>query len=286
MVRLKSRTGLIVLLMALCLLVPAAPAQSVSPPAKSPATAARPPKKHMRHKKAVPAAQEPQTPPVPPTLEQTPPTAPQVTYRNGQLTINAPNSTLSQVLRAVQTTTGASVEMPSSTSSVRVATQIGPGQPRDVLNNLLNGSQFNYIILGVNGDPGAVQKVMLTTKRPAANTVSTAQNASPGPTPQGEEAQDDETPSGYQPEMYQGPQTVPPVYRPQTPMRRRMPGGVYQQQPYPAYQPPQYPQQNNGENVPPEGAKTPEQLLQEMQEMQRRQQQLQEQLNPANRLPQ
>src|SRR5271166_597107 len=50
--------------------------------------------------------------PPPPTLDQQPPTPPQVRYQNGQLTINAQNSTLSQVLRAVQAQTGASIDIP------------------------------------------------------------------------------------------------------------------------------------------------------------------------------
>ena len=99
-----------------------------------------------------------ETPAPPPTLEQSPPTPPQVTYSNGQLTIVAQNATLSQVLRSVQSLTGASVEMPSGASNERVVGQLGPGQPRDVLNALLNGTKFNYIILGVNGNPGGVQK--------------------------------------------------------------------------------------------------------------------------------
>src|SRR5208283_1969472 len=91
------------------------------------------------------------------------------------------NATLSQVLRSVQSLTGASVEMPASASNERVVGQIGPGHPRDVLSSLLNGSKFNYIILGVTGDPGAVQKVILTTPKPAA-AVNTAQtNAAPAP---------------------------------------------------------------------------------------------------------
>ena len=126
-------------------------------------------------RKRRPIRQLPQEPAPPPTLEQTPPTPPQVTYNDGQLTIIAQNATLSQVLRSVQSQTGASVEMPAGASNERVVGQLGPGQPRDVLNALLNGSKFNYIILGVTGNPGAVQKVILTTPKPAP-TVNTAQN--------------------------------------------------------------------------------------------------------------
>ena len=79
-------------------------------------------------RKAAPAAETPQPPPAPLTPEQMPPTPPQVTYQNGLLTIDAKNSTLSQVLRAVQAQTGASVEMPSSAANERVMMQVGPGR--------------------------------------------------------------------------------------------------------------------------------------------------------------
>jgi hypothetical protein len=62
-----------------------------------------------------------------------------VRFQNGELTIEAQNATLAQILRAVQSQTGASVDIPSSANNERVATTIGPGQPSVVLNTLLNG---------------------------------------------------------------------------------------------------------------------------------------------------
>src|SRR5271165_3325362 len=151
-------------------------AQSVPPQSSPAATTTKPPqaKTHAHSKKVAPDPPAP-APAPPQTLEQSPPTSPQVTYNNGQLTIIARNATLSQVLRSVQSQTGASIEMPSGAPSERMVGQLGPGLPRDVLNALLNGSKFNYIILGVAGNPGAVQKVILTTQR-TASPVNTAQN--------------------------------------------------------------------------------------------------------------
>ena len=279
MVRRRQKFGLALLLAAgLCLPARESAAQS-APPKSAPVaatTATTPqPKTHAHRKKAAPdppAPQAPQVPAPPPTLEQSPPTPPQVTYNNGQLTIIAQNATLSQVLRSVQSLTGASIEMPSGASNERVVGQLGPGQPRDVLNALLNGTKFNYIILGVDGYPGAVQKVILTTARPAS-TVNTAQIQ-----PQPEEPQDEESYS--EPEPQPGPPTPPPPqfrHRPNIPGR---PEAFNQQQPPP---PPQPIPDNSGDNTQFQGAKTPEQLLQELQQMQQQQQQMQEQLNPANR---
>src|SRR5271166_2383097 len=189
MVRLGQELGF-ALLLAAGLSLPAheSAAQSVRPSPSVPAKAVLQQKAHAHGKKAAADPPVPQTPAPPPTLEQTPPTPPQVTYTNGQLTIIAQNATLSQVLRSVQSQTGASIEMPSGAPSERMVGQLGPGLPRDVLNALLNGSKFNYIILGVAGNPGEVQKVILTTPKPAS-TVNTAQNnAVPPP----EEPQEEE----------------------------------------------------------------------------------------------
>ncbi len=280
MVRRRRTLGFALLLTAgLCLPALESRAQS-APPKNAPAAVATTtpkPSAHPRRKKAAPEPPAPQVPKPPPTLEQSPPTPAEVTYNNGQLTIIAQNATLSQVLRSVQSLTGASVEMPAGVSSVRVVGQLGPGQPRDVLDSLLNGSKFNYIILGMNGNPGAVQKVILTTLK-LASAVNTAQNnAVPPP----EESQEEE--NYGEPETQ--PQEPPP---PQMRYRPNMPGRVPE-----AFNPQQLPQvqsiqpepDNSGDNTPPDGAKTPEQLLQELQQIQQQQQQMQEQMNPANRQP-
>ncbi len=150
---------------------------AAKPQATQSSTAATHPKTH-RKKKPEAVAQVPQTPPPPPTLDQQPPTAPQVSYRDGLLSINAPNSTLSSVLRAVQSQTGATMDVPSSANNDRIAMAIGPGQPRDVLHTLLNGSTFDYMILGVQGRPGAVQRVILTPKTAGGAAANQAANRS------------------------------------------------------------------------------------------------------------
>ena len=152
----------------LCLAAAALPAQTAVTSSGAPATSSHPQKARAHSKKAAPVAETPQPPPPPPTPEQMAPTPPHVSYQNGLLTVDANNSTLSQVLRTVQAQTGASVEMPSSAANERVTMQVGPGRPRDVLNTLLNGSKFNYIILGMVDNPGGVQKVILTTRQTSA----------------------------------------------------------------------------------------------------------------------
>jgi hypothetical protein len=244
-------------------------------PSASAATAPTKPRAHVR--KSAPVTEVASTPPPsPPTLEQSPPTPPKVNFQNGELTINASNSTLSQVLRAVQLRTGASIDIPAGAGSERVVAQLGPGQPQDVLNTLLNGSKFDYVILGVNGNPGEVQKVILTPKQNGtATSVNSAQN-NPPPVADDEPAGDEGTPVADTSENeYQNPDQPPPP-----PGSFRHPGmSTVQQQQQPSDQ---NAASGNGDQ---QNVKTPEQMMQDLQQMQQQQQQYQQQLNPANQNP-
>ena len=81
-------------------------------------------------------------------LDAIPAVAPQVTYEGGLLTIVAPNSTLADILRGVRKHTSAEIEIPA-TANERVVTRLGPAPAREVMAELLNGSHFNYILLGL-----------------------------------------------------------------------------------------------------------------------------------------
>ena len=114
-------------------------------------------------------------------MDQIPATPAKVSYEGGLLAISAHNSTLSEILRDVRKLTGASIEIPQGASE-RVVADLGPGAPRDVLAVLLNGTSFNYVMLGSNSDPKAVSSVILMLKPSAADT-QTAANGNPGTTP-------------------------------------------------------------------------------------------------------
>lgn len=228
--------------------------------------------------------EQPQVPAPPPTLEQSPPSAPNVRMQNGLLMIDAHNSTLSQVLRAVQQQTGASMEVPAGASNERVVAQIGPGQPRDVINTLLNGSKFDYVILGVLGNPGAVQKVILTPRQGGSTGSMNAQANTPPPPQPADDVQDESVPvadNGDADYQNQADQYQPPPGQP-------MPPGGFRR-PMVNIQPQNQGGDNNGYSGPggeAQGGKTPEELMQELQQMQQQQQNYQQQLNPANQNPQ
>jgi hypothetical protein len=121
-------------------------------------------------------------------MDLMPAAPPKVGFQGGLLTIVAQNSTLSDILRDVHKLTGASIDMPPNVTE-RVVTRLGPGAPRDVIASLLNGSTFNYVMLGSPSDPAAVTSVVLTPKpagtqsQTAANTYQPNQGYVP-PTPQ------------------------------------------------------------------------------------------------------
>jgi hypothetical protein len=171
-------------------------------------------RRHRRHKAAapkpivlppMPGGPLPQMP-----LDQIPATAPRVSYQQGSLSIVSHNSTLGDILREVRKQTGATIEIPQNASE-RVVTNLGPGPARDVLVNLLNGTSFNYTILGSQADPSALASVILTP-RPAGG------------------AEPAQTAAVYQPPVTQPNYGVPPpgMY---TPPGQRMPVAVPQPQP-------------------------------------------------------
>jgi hypothetical protein len=112
----------------------------------------------------------------PPTLEQLPASAPRVAFQGGQLTIVARNASLGAILREVQSQTGATVDMPANPTD-RVVGQFGPGPAREVLASLLNGSRFNYVLLGSPQDPTSLDRVVLLKK---SSGTDQSGGASPG----------------------------------------------------------------------------------------------------------
>ena len=110
---------------------------------------------------APPAGEKWETPPLAP--EQRPAETPNVTYADGKLQVIAKNATLADILKTIATRTGAAIEVPESANE-RVATQLGPGPARDVIAALLNGSHYNYVMVGTEADSAQIARVILTLK--------------------------------------------------------------------------------------------------------------------------
>jgi hypothetical protein len=279
-----SKFPSILYLALVCSAVPGA-AQTATPVQIPAAAQASKPAQGRTHKpsaakkqeKATPAATPlqvtPQGPLQPITLGQMPALPPQVSYSGGKLTITAQNSTLGDILRAVRSQTAGSFDVPPNATE-RVVGRFGPGPAREVLVSLLNGSHFDYVMLGSATDPNAVAQLILTPK-----AGSSPNNAEPVEANQGANV----------------PGQAPPYPRPMNPnvqaqIPQQMPSdGAGEGDNVPdnpednteqAEQPegdqegaPQgLPQQPNGQPA----VKTPQQLLQELQQQQLQQQQQQQ----------
>ena len=153
-----------------------------------PATAPTPSAQHKSHKTKTQTQKPLVLPPLKSgplsqlPMDQIPATPAKVSYEGGLLAISAQNSTLSEILRDVRKLTGASIEIPQGASE-RVVADLGPGAPRDVLALLLNGTSFNYVMLGSSSDPKAVSSVILMAKPSASGDTQTAANGNPGAMP-------------------------------------------------------------------------------------------------------
>jgi len=215
--------------------------------------------------KQAPAA-EPQPTPAQPVVplrpSQMPSVPPRVSYQQGQLTVIAENSTLGDIFGAIRNATGIKIETQGGPSGDRVAAKIGPAPAKEVLLSLLQGSRYDYVMLGSVTDPEQVERVILTPKTAGA-TQTASVPAQPQMPPQQARPETDDENNDENAEEDTGP---PPVRGPDRPQP---------EQPGAAVQPNvQQPQPNPPVNPNPNGqVKTPEQLLQELRERQQREQQ-------------
>ena len=153
---------LMALLMAGALCLPIG-AQADTPTAHHPRKA----KKQPAPPAPLPSGTRGPVPAVP--LDAIPAVAPQVSYQDGLLTIVAPNSTLGDILRGVRKHTSADIDIPPAANE-RVATHLGPGPAREVMAELLNGSHFNYVLLGSEQNANTLVRVVLVPKTPDTPT--------------------------------------------------------------------------------------------------------------------
>ena len=182
-------------------------------------------------------------PPVPLRPEQMPAVQPRVSYSDGLLTVEAPNSSLGSIITAIHNKTGITFEGFQGTSE-RVAVRTGPAPVGEVLTELLRGSRFDYMIIGREDNPNIVQRVVLTPRGGAASPSAVAN------TPQNSnQRQVEEEEVTGEPVPVQSTRQDQQLRPPQPPLVRQQPG--------------------NG------AMRTPEQMLEEMrqQDLQRRQQQ-------------
>ena len=99
-----------------------------------------------------------------PAADAPPQSATNVTYHDGQLTIDASNATLAEVLKLVAQKIGATIDIPPGTGLERIVEHAGPGTPNEVLTRLLNGSHFNFILVNSTQRPQDIAQVLLSAQ--------------------------------------------------------------------------------------------------------------------------
>lgn len=87
-----------------------------------------------------------------------------VQFDGGKLSIWADKATLASVLYEIQRRTGAEVSIPPSASQEKIVADIPPSPAREAIAALLDGSNFDFILMGSDKDPQALHSIILTTR--------------------------------------------------------------------------------------------------------------------------
>ena len=128
-----------------------------------------------------------------------------VTWDSQGLRVVAVNSSLTQILKAIATQTGATLE--GSNTDERIFGIYGPGPARDVICQLLDGSGYNVLLVGELGQ-GTPRQIILTARTAASSQPGkvNSQSAAEGQdTEAGQEAQQPEPPPQGSPAGSRGP---------------------------------------------------------------------------------
>lgn len=100
---------------------------------------------------------------------QMPPSVPRVSYVGGVLTVVASNATLDEVLVGIGKAIGANIQGIQAQAPERVFGQFGPASPYQVLDSLLVGSRYDFILVGSPGRVGAVREIILSPSSTETN---------------------------------------------------------------------------------------------------------------------
>jgi hypothetical protein len=157
---------------------PADQAAPASPPVNKPFNHHLRPSPAKQLSVPIQTAPKPATPPEPekpkwPAFDSPSPAS--VVWDSHGLSIEASNSSLEQILKDVSTATGAKVD--GLAADQRVFGAYGPGQARDVLSQLLQGSGYNVLMIGDQGQ-GAPKQIFLSVRQAGAAQSGAKNNAS------------------------------------------------------------------------------------------------------------
>jgi hypothetical protein len=183
------------------------PATAPNPtPPPSPAPAAAPPPSSAPAPASTQAQGQPAGQPfLPPSLLDQPAEPAKIEFSSNTLSIHADNSSLGAILHDISSKSG--MQLQGFGADERVFGTFGPGKPREVLADLLNGTPYNLMMVGdlTNGAP---RQLILTPTTPGEATPP-----SPQPTTTADNDSDDED-------------NVPPPRPPEPGQRREIVPGM------------------------------------------------------------
>lgn len=206
--------GWVTLIAALWIAVACASNAQTSPRPVKPHHAHKPPAAHVdAAPPSEPEPTEPAQPEQPKWPVNDPPAQPSVTWNSQGLHIQATNSSLRTILNQISTETGAKIE--GLNADERVFGEYGPGQPRDVLSQLLQGSNYNFLLLG---NPDSALKVVLSGRNGGAPRPGAPDRSVNRPMPQDNQPDDDQV-QEPEPDEQPMPQPIqqPPPPEPENP---------------------------------------------------------------------
>ena len=84
--------------------------------------------------------------------------------QDGRLRLVSDKANLAEVLTEIRTHLNADIAVPQGAEQEVVAVMLGPGTQREVISKLLEGSRYNFIIVGTDADANKVERVILSPK--------------------------------------------------------------------------------------------------------------------------
>jgi hypothetical protein len=218
----------------------------------TPVPAHAPAHTHKKPAAAKPAAQPapqpapalaPAAPPLPNWPANNKPAEASVVWDSHGLLIQASNSSLDQILKDVSLKIGAKVE--GMGADERVFGTYGPGPARDVLNELLEGSGYNILMVGDRGQ-GTPRRIVLSGRATVPSKPSG--NANPGANNENDAESDQEARQAPEPEPPQPNQPQMPASNPGPPGPVRTPQQIFRDRQQQIQQMQQQQQQSNPQN--------------------------------------
>ena len=109
-----------------------------------------------------PSTPVPTAPPVPKKVE--------ISFQDGRLRLVSNKASLAEVLNEIRMQLNAEIVVPAGAEQEVVAVALGPATPREVISRLLDGSRYNFIIVGTDADANQVERVVLSPKNNMAES--------------------------------------------------------------------------------------------------------------------